>query len=329
MRVLIPFPSLRAHGGTRVAVEVANQLATRGHKVLFYVLKKDGDQRYWRWHSRVQVIYSKPSHYDVVFITSPHSIHLAEQGRTVMHLQMLEHMFAPDNDHWRNICEHMYRYDAPLFTISQWNQRELINTFGRKVENTHYIGNGVSEDDFPREITSKPAGPKIVLVEGWASYNQCKDTDRLAPRVAERLKQDGYKIVSYGLCPLTDFQHVPDEYHQCPKLRKINELYSQATILLKASRYDARSCSPVEAMTKGTPTARALVEGDDDLLDYYNCLRTPYDEQPLYEAATRLLEDDTLRQSLSNFGFTHLNNECSWPKWINLIEAKLKEVARK
>lgn len=311
-----------------MAVEIANHLALRGHKVLFYVLRRDGDPRYWRWHSRIQVVHQKPSHYDVILITSPHGIHLAEPGKTVLHLQMLEHMFAPNDGNWLKTCEKMYRYPAPLFTISGWNRRELLTTFGRDPGLTQYIGNGVSEDDFPREPVKKPT-QKTVLVEGWASYNQCKDTDRLAPKVALRLKQDGYKIVSYGLCPMTDYKDAVDEFHLCPKIKKINELYAGATILLKASRYDARSCSPVEAMTKGTPTARALVEGDDDLVDYYNCLRVPYEEKPLYEAARTLLEEDTLRQSLANFGMVHLNNECTWPRWIDQIENKLREVAKK
>lgn len=327
MKVLMPFPSLQPHGGTRVAVEIANQLAERGHKVLFHLLNRQGDRNYWRFHPKIAICTNRPRH-DVVLITSPHSIDLAEPGHTVIHLQMLEHMFSPHNQAWVKQCERLYTYPAPLFTISQWNRRELIHKYRRDPEQTIYIGNGVSEVDFPRE-PGIPKDSRTVLVEGWGAYNPCKDTERLAPRVAYRLKQYGFRIVSFGIINPTDYTEVPDQFHLRPSQQHINQLYREATILLKSSCYDARSCSPVEAMTKGTPTARALIEGDDDLTNGYNCLRVPYNEDKLFVAAMDLLESPGLRENLAENGFEHLQQHCCWGPWVDLIEAKLLEVARR
>jgi hypothetical protein len=47
----------------------------------------------------------------------------------------------------------------------------------------------------------------------------------------------------------------------------------------------------MEGSPGGTVTARALVQGDDDLVDGYNCLRVGYDYDALLEAARRLLGD--------------------------------------
>ncbi len=325
MHIVIPFPSLAAHGGTRVAVAIANHLALRGHEVSFYVLDSRSNKNYWTWHKGVKYVTEKPTNFDVIFITSPHSIHLAEKDRTVLHLQMLEHMFRPNDVKWRNVCEQMYTYPAPMFTISGWNRYELITTYKRREDQTIYIGNGVDFNDFPL-LDNCYGKSNAVLVEGWVPYNPCKDEQQIAPKVALRLRSEGYYIVGYGQLHLKRYVHTPHEYHLCPSLHQLNQLYSGARILLKASKYDARACAPVEAMTKGVPTVRALVHGDDDLINDYNCLRTSYSEQALYAAAKKVLTNDGLYDHLQYGCMQHIRNECKWDKWIDVIEKQLKEM---
>lgn len=325
MRILVPIPSFEPHGGIRVMVEIINGLARRGHVVYVFPVAKLGNKNSWTWDNRVKFVYLVPPNLNAILITSPHSMHFFKPKKTVLHMQMLEHMFCPEDVHWYKRCKQFYEADAPLLTISDWNRRELIEIFGRDPNRTHYIGNGVSFADFPiEEFPDKE--PNTILVEGWVNYNPCKDVKRLAPKVAARLKEDGYKIISYGLLPISDYADIVDEYYIKPNLTKLNDLYRRATICVKASLYDARSCSPVEAMTKGTPTVRAIVEGDDDLIDQYNCLRVPYCEDALYEGACRLLNDPALYRSLQENGYSYLRSFCDWEFWITAIENHLKEI---
>ena len=325
MRIRIPFPSLAPHGGTRVAIAIANRLADRGHSVEFVCLRKPSliEKNYWRWSKGVRVCSTPSNNYDVILITSPHSIHMAKTGKTVLHLQMLEHMFRPHDRIWEMKCEQMYRYPAPMFSISQWNIRELIEKYGRTEKNTIYIGNGVDEHDFPRRVDRDHAGD-YILVEGWDAYNPCKDVDRVAPRVAAMAKKH-FRIVAYGQVPPRDYREVIDEFHFKPSGRQILELYRNAAVLLKASRYDARSCSPVEAMTQGTLTVRAIVEGDDDLIDGYNCVRTEYDVDALWDGLNLALVGDHKVGDIHNY----VSEFLSWDLWIDQIENKLREVAGK
>jgi hypothetical protein len=111
---------------------------------------------------------------------------------------------------------------------------------------------------------------------------------------------------------------VPDEFYVLPDLETLNFLYSNATILIKATQYDARSCSPMEAMTKGTVTARAIIEGDDDLHHFKNCYRVSYDVDKLYYAALTLLKDDTLRNILACNCISYVQTY-TWDYWMEKI----------
>lgn len=108
-------------------------------------------------------------------------------------------------------------------------------------------------------------------------------------KIAVRLKHQGYNIIGYGFNLINHF--ALDEYYVRPDLATMNELYERATILLKATKYDARALSSLEAATKMTVTARAITLGDDDLTNDYNCLRCDYNESQLYAIAKELLEN--------------------------------------
>lgn len=288
MNLLISIPGFPAHGGIRILVEIANRL-TKWHNVTIYSLHGLAGKEYWNIDPKVKVLSEvKLSDYDTLLIGSPHTIHLEDsfKGKVVIHLQMLENMFVPFDKQWQNQCLKTYRSQNDLLSISEWNMVELHNKYGR-TSKTVYIGNGINYNDFSIEFSEKDF--KTVLVEGWNAGNPTKDTDNIAPKVALRLKREGYKIITYGREKPKVLSYVPDEYYISPSLEKLNELYSRATILLKASKYDARSCSPMEAMTKGTVTARAIIKGDDDLIGSVNCLKVNYSEAELYKAAKTLL----------------------------------------
>lgn len=299
MNLLISIPGFPAHGGIRILVEIANRL-TKWHNVTIYSLHGLSGKEYWNIDPKVKVLSEvNLSDYDTLLIGSPHTIHLEDsfKGKVVIHLQMLENMFAPFDKNWQNQCLKTYRSQNYLLSISEWNMVELHNKYGRTAK-TSYIGNGINYNDFPIDFSEKDF--KTVLVEGWNAGNPTKDTDNICPKVALRLKREGYKIITYGREKPKVLSYVPDEYYISPSLEKLNELYSRATILLKASKYDARSCSPMEAMTKGTVTARAIIKGDDDLINNVNCLKVGYSEQQLYKAAKTLLTNKEVYKSLQN-----------------------------
>ena len=322
MKIALTIPSFAVHGGSRIIIEWANRLAEK-HNVILYC-RRGRIKKAWNVNVKVTKDYRKIMNHDLLIICSPHDVDLQYKfsGKIVFFLQMLEHLFRPSDKRWEQKCLDVYGSEHPLISISQWNIQYIKSIFPKR-ENIFYIGNGVNFDDFPIDEDCKKE--KAVLVEGWNALNASKDVNRIAPKVAKRLKKEGYKIIAYAQDYPVDFCDVPDEFYRLPTLKKLNDIYSRASILLKASKYDARSCSPVEAMTKGTPTARAITLGDDDLTNEYNCLKVVYDEELLYRAAKRILTDDFLRTGLSQNCIKHVETECSWDYWMPKIE-KILEV---
>lgn len=322
MKVFITIPGLSVpHGGLRVIIEWANRLS-KWHEVYLYSLKRETCGWMNISPEVIQVRTPSMKGMDCLIITSPHSIDFEDRpdcpDKVFIFCQMAEHLFRPDDKQWERLCMKFYTSKHPMFSISKWNM-DLFKEMGRTGE-THYIGNGVNLGDFT--ISEKEKDGKTILIEGWESLNPSKDPRKIGPKVAKALKEEGYKIIAYSQAPLKTMPDVPDEYHQRPTLEKLNELYERATILIKASRYDARSCSPVEAMTKGTVTVRAIDKGDDDLISGYNSIRTGYRYDDLLWSAKTLLEDRQLRERLSKNCIDHVK-KYTWNYWMDKINAEI------
>jgi hypothetical protein len=298
MNLLISIPAFAKHGGIRILIELANRLS-KWHNVTIYSLQGLHGIEYWNINEKVKVTDKIDFEgQDTLLIGSPHTIHLQDtfKGKIFIHLQMMEHLFS-GNAKWKEECVKTYTSKHPLMSISEWNIEQLKNVYKRTAP-TYYIGNGINYDEFPIDFKEKDF--KTVLVEGWNAGNPSKDTENIAPKVALKLKREGYNIITYGREAPKYMSYVPEEVYISPDLKRLNSLYSRATILLKASKYDARSCSPMEAMTKGTVTARAIIKGDDDLINNVNCLKVGYSEQQLYKAAKTLLTNKEVYKSLQN-----------------------------
>ena len=321
MRILLTIPDFSLHGGIRVILEWANRLS-EWHEVKLYPLHFPATPSWFAIDPRVEIVGKAAlGDCDLLVITSPHGIHLTDDPacpkRVVLFLQMLEHLFRPADAGWQRLCRRMYASRHPLISISQWNIERMGQEFGRTGP-TYYVGNGVNIRDFPSTYWWCDKDFKTVLVEGWEATNPTKDTDHVAPRVAAALKRSGYRIVAYSAHPLVTHADVPDEYYQRPSLERLNDLYNRAAILLKASKFDARSCAPMEAMTKGTPTVRAIIHGDDDLLHEYNAVRTRYDYQDMLLGAVGLLKSPDYYFELRENCFKHLHAN-SWDVWMPII----------
>lgn len=324
MRIFITIPSLQTpHGGLRIIVEWANRLQAIGHEVILF--NQAGHLKCSWMNVKVRITNSTTGmgRCECVIITSPHAIHLQDfippGQKCFIFCQMAEHLFRPNDKVWMDKCRKFYTSPFPMFSISKWNIDMFRGVFGRTAE-THYITNGVNLDDFP--IINKPKDGITVLVEGWEPGNPTKDVDHIGPKVAARLKEQGYKIIAYSSQPLKTMPHVPDEYYQRPNIQQLNELYERATILIKATLCDARSCAPMEAMTKGTVTVRAIDRGDDDL-QRFNSVRTMYKEDMLFAAATFALRNADIIECFSNNCRRYVQKECNWDIIIQRINGIL------
>jgi len=304
MKILITSPSLNIHGGVRVLVEWANHLSRRGHTVAFQSDQGPAPKHWINFDSQVKIIYGKvvPPDFDpdVIVAGCPYlALRLRDQNtraKKFFLLQMMEHLFGPQNQQYVNQCKESYNVPYPIFTISRWNECMLRRDFGRKGV-THYIGNGVSDDFKPDPAIKEKE--LTVLVEGWEGYNPAKDMQQVGPNVAKWLKEKyGAKIIAYSQFQIKTQPEVPDEFHHAPSPEDIVKLYQRAHILLKV--------------------------GDDDLINGVNCLRCDYDEQQLKSIAGRLVEDEALRAELAANGLGYRERWLSWPRWMEIIDKTMQ-----
>lgn len=316
MRIFIQSPNINSrHGGIRVINEWANRLQSFGHKVILY--NQAGPVR-CDWMTITCKIVNTTTllqNSDLLIVTSPHGAFLLDKDKPVkkiVFLQMLEHLFNLTNEAFFKNCIKLYTTDYPLISISQWNIRLLQNKYNRKGP-IHYVGNGVNLDDFP--ISHKPKEGKIVLLESPEPTNMAKDTEKIAVQVAKNLIEKGWTVKGYGLLAAKD--NIYKEYIVKPDLATINRLYEEATIMVKATKYDARSTAPLEAGTKGTVTIRGIIEGDDDLNDS-NSFKTGYSYDKLFDATMFAINHpDQLKEKSDNI--RKYTQTYTWDYWMDKI----------
>jgi len=323
MKIALTIPAYSPHGGIRIIMEWANRLCDYGHSITLLCRRETYHPLSWfDLDRRVKTTSHEKDIQgsDILIICSPHDIELQEKTfapkRIFLFCQMLEHMFS-QSPQWQKKCQKFYGSHHPMFCISLWNIDWLMANYKDRGR-LFYTGNGVNTNHFPIEDCYKEG---VVLIEGWNTKNPCKDPEGITAMVAKKLKKDGYKIVGYsGKRDIGSLEL--DEFHFQPSLKTLNRLYRESTILLKATRYDARACAPVEAMTKGCVTARGIVKGDDDLGHKDNCLKVPYEYGAVYSAAVRLLEDKNLRNELAENGRKHVEI-FHWDFYMERIESIL------
>lgn len=325
MKITYTLPNVSVpHGGYVIVCQHIKLLQAAGHDVSLFVESGEPVSPFPDRYSGFKITKDRREirSADIVVVGSPHSgwveRYITGNQRLFYFLQMDERLFRPGDQVWARQCEQIYKSKHPIICGASHVMTAILRT-GRTGE-IHYLGDGVNLAHFP--IKPKRGFNNTVLVEGWECSNPAKDTDYLAPQVAQRLKKElGCTVLAYGFSPLKRYSDVPDEYHYRPDLATMNALYECADVLIKASRYDSRALSPMEAMTKGTVTARAIVAGDDALLNGINCLRSGYELPGLYENARALMTDHDLRKSLSDTCIGYVQ-KYDWDYWGE----KLKEI---
>ena len=326
MKISYLFPSFNVHGGIRVGIEHCNHLAARGHSVTIQNIGAMKMPSPWIEISPdIDIVYGPvmdPDQDVIVAMTPPTALQLhglKTDAKKFYFLQMAEHLFSPNNKNWVMHCHHSYRVPFPIIGISKWVEAE-IRALGRKGK-MYYIGNGVTNNFKP----GKPDQDLTILVEGWeAMGNAAKDTLQYGPTLAKWAKEElGARILAYSAHPVRTMPGVPDEYYCQPGPKKIVELYQRAWFMLKCTKYDARSCAPVEAMKCGTPTVRAIDKGDDDLIHFRNCLKSRYSGE--YEQIQRNVKEmatnDKTRAVLADAGLKYAKENLDWSRWIDELES--------
>jgi glycosyltransferase involved in cell wall biosynthesis len=314
-------------GGTRILAEHLNGLTERGHNCTLVLLK--GPPIDWMPTKFAQVVATGPvlDRFDVIVATeintwqfaADHNSFPNTQRRKVF-IQMVEHLFfPPDNKAWEEFQRYYYHLETlePI-VISKWLQRWVVKRCGRVPP---VIKNGVNAKMFYPDSMVEP-GRLRILIEGHGK-NMAKDVEGMSHHAALWLRDEGVDFELWG------FSQYPqpyefDRYWRLPGQNVIRQIYSSCDILLKASRFEGRSCVDVEAMACGCAVNRAIIEGGDDLKHNYNCLVTRYGNQDAFQDnLMRLTTDEGLRKRLITGGLDYVDKHLGWEDIIPVLEGVL------
>lgn len=317
-------------GGVRILIEHANRLMARGHQV--YMSALNGEMKVgWmptdfrfvhvsslkRWAKRVDVIVATEAN------TAPIVMELeTRRARKFYFVQMRESLFFWDgNRKWAKSVEETYSKARGILqpiVISKWLKEFLEEEHGYK--DVPIVPNGVNREHFfPESTFPKSEKPRILLAGHKA--NEAKDIHLMAYQAADTYRKNIQPVELWGFSQFPadgDF----DSFWVMPSQEEIRQIYSSCDVLLKASRFEGRSCYGPEAMACGCAVVRAVDRGKDDLLDGYNCLLTEYgDAQGMYDNLKRVLHEEGLRERLMENGLEYAREKLDWNLAIDKLEA--------
>jgi glycosyltransferase involved in cell wall biosynthesis len=314
-------------GGTRILAEHLNGLVDRGHNCTLALLQ--GPVIDWMPTKFGQAVVKSRvlDRFDVAVATeintwpvvADYAMFPNAQRRKVF-IQMVEHMFfSQDNDAWAEFQKY-YHHLCTLepIVISKWLQRWARRQCGNTPP---IVMNGVNTDMFyPDPIVDRDR--LRILIEGHGK-NMAKDIENMSHKAAVWLRDEGVDFELWGFSQYAQ-PYEYDHYWRLPSQSLIRQIYSSCDILLKASRFEGRSCIDPEAMACGCAVNRAIIEGDDDLRHNYNCLATRYSNQDAFQSnLMQLVKDKGLRDRLVTGGLDYVNRHLKWDRIIPVLEEAL------
>lgn len=283
-------------GGVRAIVEHCNHLARRGHDVTFIGTEpKPIDWLPVEFAQRH--ISDAGGGYDVAVGSAIATWHIAEQlaPRSFGLFQMAEWLFFPAKSKpFADTLEMFKQSRVEILGISRW-LCDLAEYEGKTV---HEIQNGIDPTQFYPDPPQVPHPKLRVVIEGYNS-NPAKDWACLSFRAIRQLRwMEGYDFEVWGFSQ-QPAQFEFDQFWQLPPQPFIRQIYSASDIFLKASTYEGRPGPDMEAMACGAVVCRAIVNGDDDLINEHNCLKVGYgNDEGFTDNLRRLLDDPDLRARL-------------------------------
>lgn len=329
MKILYITLGLNACGGVRIICEHLNRLTERGHSCYLYALNGDRSVGWMSTKFRVigkDALKRTAKKTDVVVATEantpPVVVELETKGRKFYFIQMRESLFwTQGNPLWAGEVELTYEQMKGILqpvVISEWLKAFLEDEYG--YEDVPIVPNGINMDMFYPEPTFPKCEKPRLLIEGHGR-NEAKDVYNLSYQVVDAYRKNIQPIELWG------FSQYPahgefDSYWVQPSQDEIRQIYSSCDVLVKASRYEGRSCVDPEAMACGCAVVRAIDTGDDDLLDDVNCLKVEYgDAQGLYNNLKRMLHEEGLRERLVESGLKYVKKHLAWDDKIATLEA--------
>ena len=200
----------------------------------------------------------------------------------------------------------------------------------------YYIPNSVycGEETDVNDMSAHSGGDKPIRIVFARRFERYRGTRLFANAIEDLLKKhENIEVTFAGSGP--DEEYLKERFIGFHRV-KFTTYSSEKSIdfhrgfdivVVPSLGSEGTSYSLLEAMVAGCAVVATNVGGMTNIvLDNYNGLLIAPEEQELYAALSKLIDDDSLRNKLSNNAYTSVNQAFSMELWIQKWKKVLEEV---
>lgn len=336
MRISVPLARTSISGGTRIALQYAEELATLGHQVTL-VFPNDTQFDYFSLPTNVSTKSVKVSPIarrllggfaDLIAIGEalpfcdvllcncwqmvfPAMVSIAlRRGPRIVHLiQHLDSVIIAEKPwfyRWRNQILYRFIYRLPFtkkIVVSQWLKEALAREFG---QTSVCIPNGINIEAFTGNHLPQwepPSDTFDILCTGrlarWKGYQDVLEAVSMLATSNKRVR-----LIVASRENITIPSNIQGILVKPSNDIELGYLYQHCSVFVMASWCEGFGLPALEAMACGAPVVTTACCGIDDFArDKENCLMTPPREPAkLAEALQKIMMDHALALRLSQAG---------------------------
>lgn len=341
---ILPVPSTKPGGGTKIMYEYANRLSDKGHivniyhsikrpfkksntpllfKRAMYALRGVARPKWFKLNDSIgsYIVPEITDKYlpdaDIVMCTW---WQMAYAINELSPSKGAKFNFIQDYEIWTGRIEQVHKsYSLPLhhIVIAKYLQELLF-------EKTHvlptHIPNAIDLNKFNLQVAIKERFPQSVIMLYSEEPRKATPIGLQALQMVNN-RYPSLRVELFGVYPPP--ANLPPNFHYVQKPNNLCELYNNAAIFITPSLGEGWALPPAEAMACGCAVVCTDIGGHRDYAaDGETALLVPVeDPKTLSEKIFRLIEDPKLRLTLATNGNKMIRSEFSWEASVKKMEA--------
>ncbi len=342
-------------GGTRVLLEIANELVNRGHHVTISTFGTPEDHRWYPLKADANYVtapfvrssiinlakviphvYVDPDPYHKIrelakeipdcdinvatYCFTAFSVFESGKGIPFYHLQHYEPLFF-ENQYFKAVAEETYYLPLNKIANSVWLKNQMKERYNYDLP---IVNPAIDHNVFyKREVARSHDKYRILCFakqERFKGFPEALEAMRIVLS-----KRDDVEFVTYGLEQPNYKSVIPYTFVKAPSDDDLAHLYSSADIVICPSWYESFPLYPLEAMACGTPIVTTPYGTEDYAFNEKNCLVVPpKDPRALADGVLRLLQNEDLREEFSNEG-PRAAKQFTWSRTVDKVENLFKK----